>query len=117
MLFFRSRRCVGHVLHGQWALLATDMLVLIDRSACLVEPNTCDQRIKCARASRSAHGSPCEFHRVSVLRCMTASESRCRLASQSLHPPLIRQRCEERSAGFGDLVLLLDGRLLSLHTC
>ena len=29
-----------------------------DQSACLVEPDTCDQRIKCARASRSAHGFP-----------------------------------------------------------
>ena len=33
--------------HGQWALLGTDTLVLIDRSACLVEPRTCDRRIKC----------------------------------------------------------------------
>ena len=51
-----DRHRVGHVPHGQWALLGTDTLVLIDRSACLVEPNTCDQRTKCARASRSAHG-------------------------------------------------------------
>ena len=37
-------RCCGHrragrVPRGQWALLDTDMLVLIDRSACLVEPS------------------------------------------------------------------------------
>ena len=51
-----GRHRVGHVPHGQWALLGTDTLVLIDRSACPVEPNTCDQRTKCARASRSAHG-------------------------------------------------------------
>ena len=51
-----GRHRVGHVPHGQWALLGTDTLVLIDRSACPVEPHTCDQRIKCARASRSAHG-------------------------------------------------------------
>ena len=36
-------RCCGHrragrVPRGQWALLDTDMLILIDRSACLVEP-------------------------------------------------------------------------------
>ena len=29
---------IGHVAHGQWALLDADMLELIDRSACLVEP-------------------------------------------------------------------------------
>ena len=34
---------------------AQTTLVLIDRSACLVEPRTCDRRIK-VRASRSAHG-------------------------------------------------------------
>ena len=31
---------LGHVPHGQWALLDTDMPLLIDRSACLVEPVT-----------------------------------------------------------------------------
>ena len=51
-----GRHRVGHVPHGQWALLGTDTLLLIDRSACPVEPHTCDQRTKCARASRSAHG-------------------------------------------------------------
>ena len=29
---------LGHVPHGQWALLDADMPLLIDRSACLVEP-------------------------------------------------------------------------------
>ena len=29
---------LGHVPHGQWALLDTDMPSLIDQSACLVEP-------------------------------------------------------------------------------
>ena len=31
---------LGHVPHGQWALLDIDMPLLIDRSACLVEPVT-----------------------------------------------------------------------------
>ena len=31
---------VGHVPHGQWALLGTDTLVLVDWSACLLEPCT-----------------------------------------------------------------------------
>ena len=38
---FRSRRCVGPVPHGQWALLDTDTPVLTDRSACPVEPCLC----------------------------------------------------------------------------
>ena len=38
MLFCRCSRCFGHVPRGQWALQEADMLVLIDRSACLVEP-------------------------------------------------------------------------------
>ena len=38
LLLFCSHRCFGYVPRGQWALLGADMLVLIDRSACLVEP-------------------------------------------------------------------------------
>ena len=56
LLLSCSRCCVGHVPHGQWALLDTGKLALIDRSVCLVEPRTCDRRIECSRASRSAHG-------------------------------------------------------------
>ena len=37
----------GDVPQGQWALLGTDTLVLIDQSACLVDRRTCDRRIKC----------------------------------------------------------------------
>ena len=39
---------VGHVAHGQWALLDADTLVLIDRSACLVEPCICACCTMCA---------------------------------------------------------------------
>ena len=38
LLLTCSHRCVGRVPRGQWARLDTDTLVLIDRSACLVEP-------------------------------------------------------------------------------
>ena len=50
--------------HGQWALPDSDTLVLIDRSACLVEPCTCACRTK--RSSRSAHGQLREPHRGSL---------------------------------------------------
>ena len=59
---FRSRRCVGLV--RQWALLDSDMLVLIDRSAYLVEPCACACRTK--RSSRSAHSKLREPHRGSL---------------------------------------------------
>ena len=49
LLFCSGSRCDGRVPHGQWALLDAHMLVLIDRSARLVEPCTCDRRIKCPR--------------------------------------------------------------------
>ena len=48
LLFCSGHRRVGHVPHGQWALLGTHMIVLIDRSACLVEPCTCARQTKCA---------------------------------------------------------------------
>ena len=49
LLSCSGSRCYGHVPHGQWALLDTRILALIDRSVCLVEPHTCDRRIKCSR--------------------------------------------------------------------
>ena len=42
---FCSSRCFGYVPRGQWAPLGADMLVLIDRSACLVELCTCGRRL------------------------------------------------------------------------
>ena len=42
-------RCFGHVTHGQWAHLDADIHALIDQSACLVEPRTCDWHTKCSR--------------------------------------------------------------------
>ena len=38
LLLTCSHRCVGRVPRGQWARLDSDTLVLIDKSACLVEP-------------------------------------------------------------------------------
>ena len=49
LLFCSGSHCYGRVPHCQWALLDADMLVLIDRSARLVEPCTCDRCIKCSR--------------------------------------------------------------------
>ena len=48
LLLCRGDCRVGHVPHGQWALLDADMLVLIDRPACLAEPCTCACHTKCA---------------------------------------------------------------------
>ena len=61
---FRSRWSVGNVPHGQWALLDSDTLALIDQSACSVEPCACVCRTK--RSSRSAHGCLRELHRGSL---------------------------------------------------
>ena len=61
---FRSRCSVGHVPHGQWALLDSDTLALIDQSASLVEPCACACRTK--RSSRSAHGCLRELRRGSL---------------------------------------------------
>ena len=48
---------LGHVPHGQWALLNEDMRLLIDRSACLVEPVAVELLLllPCLRCSRSKH--------------------------------------------------------------
>ena len=66
----------GHVPHGQWALLGTDTLVLIDRSACLVEPRTRDRRIKCV-----PHGPL-------TVSCVSLIVGLC--AASSWHRPLTR---------------------------
>ena len=42
LLLTCSHCCVGRVPRGQWARLDSDTLVLIDRSACLLEPCACD---------------------------------------------------------------------------
>ena len=81
--FLLRHRRVGHVIHG------TDTLVLVDRSACLMEFCTCDRHTKCSRTSRSAHSCPREPHRF-------------RPVSQSLHLFV---------SGLRDLGLLLDDRL------
>ena len=81
--FLLRHRRVGHVIHG------TDTLVLVDRSACLMEFCTCDRHSKCSRTSRSAHSCPREPHRF-------------RPVSQSLHLFV---------SGLRDLGLLLDDRL------
>ena len=41
LLLTCSHCCVGRVPRGQWARVDSDTLVLIDRSACLVEPCAC----------------------------------------------------------------------------
>ena len=87
LLLTCSHRFVGHVPRGQWALLDADMLVLIDRSACLVEPCTCGRHTKC-----SPHGPLT----VSVVRSF---------APRSIAPALAL-----------GLDLLLDDLLLSLHS-
>ena len=64
LLLTCNHRCVGRVPRGQYARLDSDTLVLIDRSACLVEPCACDRHIK--RTSWSAHGCLGEPHRGSL---------------------------------------------------
>ena len=47
---------LGHVPHGQWALLDADMPLLIDRSACLVEPVAVELLLlPCLCCHRSKH--------------------------------------------------------------
>ena len=52
---------LGHVPHGQWALLDADMPLLIDRSACLVEPVTdgasCSSRACAVPAASTTHAA------------------------------------------------------------
>ena len=81
---------------GQWARLDSDTLVLIDRSACLVEPCACDWRI--TRSSRSAHGCLPEPHR----GCFSFCRFRPVLQFWHLFVSCLR-----------DLGLLLDDRLQS----
>ena len=90
LLFCRCHRCVGHVPRGQWALLDADMLVLMDRSASLTGPCTCDWHTKC-----SPHG-PLTVYFVSPF--MKSS------APRSLAPALVP-----------GLYLFLDDLFLSLR--
>ena len=76
---------------GRWALLDADMLVLIDRSACLVEPCTCGRHTKCSR-----HGPLTVSFASTIMRSV---------APRSIAPALAL-----------GLDLVLDDLLLSLHS-
>ena len=95
LLFCSGHRPVGHVPHGQWARLGADILALIDPSACLVDPCTCEWHTKCA-----PHGPLT----VSVVRPRREVFLRLTVVAPAL------------SLSLRDLDLLLKDLLLSLHS-
>ena len=80
LLLFRccGHRRAGRVPRGQWALLDTDMLVLIDRPACLVEPSL---HLRSAHQVLAPHGpltvSVVSSNVGSVRRAVLAPSSSC----------------------------------------